>query len=439
MADVTAFGARGDPRHDDTRAIQRAVDENEGVLVFPHGTYRITRPIEIELKTRGRTAISGSHGCARLMMAGPGPALSLNGAHKGAANPETLTNAVIERESMPVVSDIEIVGAHPQADGIRLEKLWQPHVIQVYIHDCRHGVHVVEHNRNLIISSCHIHNNRVGVFYDRVDLHQSNVCDNHISYNKAGGIKVLGSEIRNLQITGNDIEYNYDPDAEESADIWIETLDGRIREGTIIGNTIQAMPSPGGANVRFRGLGPNNREHVGNWGVSGNLISSQNVNVHIQYARGIALSGNSFFSGHERNVVVEHSEVVAIGANTFDRHPGYQVQTGGGILFQACDGCSVTGSVIRGATSAEACWQAALEIRDSQRINISGTQILDCEPVGLGLFNSDKCLITGCSVCDHHSDRKEPHSILVKGGEDNLTINNLTIPCDFNDQTNRKK
>ena len=37
---------------------------------------------------------------------------------------------------------------------------------------------------------------------------QINVASSHISYNRLGGIRLERSEVRNLQITGNDIEYN---------------------------------------------------------------------------------------------------------------------------------------------------------------------------------------------------------------------------------------
>ncbi|WP_197168240.1 glycosyl hydrolase family 28-related protein [Neorhodopirellula pilleata] len=49
----------GDGVTDDTSAIQRAVDASIGELHFRAGTYRITRPIVIELAKVGRTSIRG--------------------------------------------------------------------------------------------------------------------------------------------------------------------------------------------------------------------------------------------------------------------------------------------------------------------------------------------------------------------------------------------
>lgn len=54
---------------------------------------------------------------------------------------------------------------------------------------------------------------------DRINLHQINITGNHISYCKRGGIVVRESEIRNIQIVGNDIEYNFDPLESDSNDI----------------------------------------------------------------------------------------------------------------------------------------------------------------------------------------------------------------------------
>src|SRR5690606_19574325 len=126
---------------------------------------------------------------------------------------------------------------------------------------------------------------------------QAVVQGSHISYCKGGGIKVLGGQIRNIQITGNDIEYNFDLKAAESADIWFDVADGTISEGTIAGNTIQGRPSPGGANIRF--IGPPSRTDrypIGLWTISGNLIGNQTVNIHLRNARGIAITGNQIYT-----------------------------------------------------------------------------------------------------------------------------------------------
>jgi hypothetical protein len=114
---VRRFGAVGDGKTDDTAALQRAVDSGGGVVRLPKGVYRITRPVVIELDKVGYTSICGD-GVARIVMAGPGPALKFVGTHLKSADPENFTPAVWERQRMPLVDAVAIEGAHPEAIGI---------------------------------------------------------------------------------------------------------------------------------------------------------------------------------------------------------------------------------------------------------------------------------------------------------------------------------
>lgn len=54
MTNVRAFGAVGDGRADDTEAIRHAVNQGDGSLLFPGGTYRLTAPIDIDLDRSDR-------------------------------------------------------------------------------------------------------------------------------------------------------------------------------------------------------------------------------------------------------------------------------------------------------------------------------------------------------------------------------------------------
>jgi hypothetical protein len=267
MSNVRNFGARGDGRSDDTAALQHAVEQTgDGLLEFPRGDFRIARTIEIKLDEHGPLGLAGG-GVGRVTMTGRGPAFRFVGTHTKNADPTSFAPGVWQKERLPLLQGLEIVGAHPEADGVEFLRVMQPTLIGLLIREVRHGVHLVERNRNLLLASCHVYNCRgVGVFFDQVNLHQAIVHGCHISYCKGGGIKVQGGEIRNLHITGNDIEYNFDPAATESADVWIDGGEGGVREGSIVSNTIQARVSPGGANVRF--VGPADVNKVSMWTVS---------------------------------------------------------------------------------------------------------------------------------------------------------------------------
>jgi hypothetical protein len=120
------FGAVGDGVTDDTDALQHALDEGVGELRLPRGDYRIMRSLKLDLARIGRTAISGEGGVPRILMEGPGPALLITGTHTATADPKSFAEQVWLRERMPMIRDLEIVGRHPEADGIQIVGVMQP-------------------------------------------------------------------------------------------------------------------------------------------------------------------------------------------------------------------------------------------------------------------------------------------------------------------------
>jgi hypothetical protein len=412
---VRAFGAKGDGASDDTAAIERAVREmTEGRIEFPRGDYRITRTIEIRLGERGPITLSGRGGTARVTMAGEGPAFRFVGTHKGTADPESFGRGVYERERMPAVEGIEIVGAHPEADGIEFFQVMQPTLSGVLIRDVRHGVRLVTRNRNLLVTGCHIYNCRgVGIFFDRVNVHQAIISGSHISYCKGGGIKIVGSEIRNLQITGNDIEYNFDPAAEESADVWIDSREGTVREGTIVSNTIQAKPSPGGANVRF--IGSPAQKDAGLWTIQGNLISSQTVNIHVRHCRGMVISGNTIFSAAERNVLLENSRHIVVAQQSQDRNPDYKGELAGGVTVRECDGVVLNALQIHGAEGGSADAGGAIEVIRSRETSIGECQVFEPKFRGVYVEESRNTRVGNCLIVEREGAARMLAAIEVRG------------------------
>ena len=82
-------------------------------------------------------------------------------------------------------------------------------------------------------------------------------------------------------------------DDEPTAEIYIEAgPNGSVREGTIASNTIQATYSPSGANIRFIGNSQVGNHRVGMWTIAGNLIGSQQTNIHLTSVRGVTIDGN---------------------------------------------------------------------------------------------------------------------------------------------------
>ncbi len=420
-------GARGDAQADDTQAIQEAVNRGEGLVFFPKGSYRLTRSVRIELAQTGNTALM-SDGSARILMEGPGPAFEFIGTHGGSAGPDTISEQVWNRERMPLVSGFEIRGGHPEAVGLSFVKTMEATISRMQIRRCRTGILFRERNRNPIISDCHIyHNLEYGILFHEVNLHQAIIANSHISYNSIAGICLQGGEMRNFQIVGNDIEYNYDDHREGCADVLIDMRGNgsTFREGTIVGNTIQARPSPGGANVRV--LGAEELRSGGLLTLTGNLLGSQTDNIHLSYCRGVVISGNSLYSAAGRTLFAERCANLVFCGNPIDWNPDHQGKVlSDGIVLRDCEGVSL------GAIILENCFQGspeaggAIEIENSRDVSITHCQILDPRHRGIVLTDAVRCRVDGCTILDRREESRLAASIQIRGASrDNVITNNL--------------
>jgi hypothetical protein len=418
----------GDGQADDTAAVQAAVAAG-GAVRFARGTYRLTATVLVELDKTGFVSLSGD-GVARFVMEGAGPAFKFLGTHEGTAAPESFKPNVFARQRTPMVDGIEIVGAHPEADGIEASGTMQLTITRVVVHEARHGIHLTVRDRNVIISDCHLyHNTGIGVFYDNVNLHQSNIIGSHISYNAGGGVVTRGGAVRNLQIGTCDIESNMTPDAPPAANVLIDCTDGSTAEVSITGCTLQHNTlSPGSANVRFLGKGkPYAGDESARWGhlsICDNVLSDVQVNIDLQEVRGAAITGNTFGVGFEHDILATGCSNIVIGANSFDRNPPYyrgkSEAAKGGLEFRDCRDLTCTGLHIDGVRG----HPAAVQIVNGDTIHLAGCTILDSDGAGLLLQNTTNSLITGCLIGDRRPDRVAAPSIKVEGGHDNTFTNN---------------
>lgn len=445
MTQAADFGAVGDGQTDDTDALQHALDEGVGELRLPRGDYRITRPLQLQLNRIGRTAICGESGVPRILMDGPGPALLIVGSHTASADPKTFQEDVWVRERMPMIRDLEIVGRHPEADGIHINGAMQPTITGVLLRKLRHGIHITNRARNVLISHCHIyHNTGVGIFLDGVNLHQTIISSCHISYCRLGGIRVERSEIRNLQITGNDIEYNNNrghgiPDADNipTAEIWLDASAGSIREGTISSNTIQATYSPNGANLRMIGDPAAKNSRVGMIAVTGNLIGSQSVNVHLTHAQDVSLTGNCIYSGHHRNILLENCSRIAVGSNTLGHNTDYGVEKElcTGVTLRNCTDSILSGNIIQDCQTGQHQFpeapelqrEALLELFHCRNITVAHCQILDSAPYGIRLDQCSEISLLGTTIHDRRQPPLQKTGIFWTGDAPHSLLANCRI------------
>lgn len=426
---VRNFGAVGDGHADDTAAIERAVRSGIGHVRFPKGIYRITRPIEIDLARVGYISLDGA-GVAQVVMAAAGPAFRFVGSHEGTAAPQTVHQKVWRSERTPLVDGLEIIGEHPQACGIEAAGTMQLTLTRLVVRDALHAVHLAKRNRNVILSECHLYNNRgIGLFLDAVNLHQINVVNCHISYNDGGGVVSRASELRNLQIGACDIEGNMGgPDSEPTANVLLDSAGASAAEVAIVGCTIQhAHDAPDSANIRIdcqsvKRPFTDELRH-GNITIADNILSDVQTNVEVRRARAVTITGNTMWQGYQHNLVVDRCANVVVANNVFDRNPRYHYGAGAeaqlDLVFTDSSDVTLAGNHVYGVGDVE----AAVLLRRCQRMNVTGCTILDFGRRGLWLDDVRSSRVSDCLIRD---DRPEADgvSLQVAGGGDNQIVDN---------------
>ncbi len=428
-ANVRDFGAVGDGVADDTAALQRAVDEGNGQVRFPSGVYKLTKPLVVDLTRVGLTSLSG-RGTVRLLMAGPGPAIRIIGGHEGTAAPHTLKDAVWLKERMPLIDGLEIMGAHPEACGIESRGAIQLTISRVTVRRALHGIHLVVRNRNVVISECHIYDNRgVGVFLDNVNLHQFNMANTHVSYCDGGGVVVRGGSVRNIHIGTCDIEGNMGADGPPTANILFDCAQGSVAEAAIVGCTIQhTHKAPDSANIRILGRGKRIRKGVkgpanfGNITIANNVLSDVQVNIDLDGVRGVAITGNTMWKGFSHQLRIRNSTQLTIASNVLDRNPQYQELNDSQDAVLIADSSDVvfSGNQINGERGAA----AGVVIERCRRFNIFGTNIFDCDGPELILRDVKYSRLAGCILRDDREEHKHSPPLVLIGGEGNMIQGN---------------
>jgi hypothetical protein len=290
----------------------------------------------------------------------------------------------------------------------------------------------VQNNRNVAIADCHLYENRgIGIYYDDVNLHQSNITGCHISYNSGGGIVSRAGNVRNIHITGCDIESNMSRQSPETANVLIDSAGSQYgtAEVAITGCTIQHNnPSPGSANIRIIGRSAPSRGQdlvrEGNVTITGNVLSDVKVNIHLKDCRGVAITGNTFWIGYEHDLLIEDCSNIVVGPNVFDRNPRYDygntAEANCGVVIRNSVDCTLTGLQITNVRRKP----AGLLIEDCRRFNVTGCTILDCDNAGLLVKNLQDSRISGCLIRD---DRPQATSKSLEaiGGSGNMIVGNL--------------
>ncbi len=450
MSNVFEFGAKGDGVADDTAALQHSIDSGDGVLRLNKGTYRITKPLVLDLTKTGFRAVRGEGGTSRIVMAGAGPAIRVIGDHQGTASPSSVQLHTWEKERFPTINGIEIVGEHPDSVGIELRKTIKCVISQVLVRRCRIAVHLVERNRDFVLTDSHLYDNHeIGLFFDRCNLHQIIVQGCHISWNKVAGIKSLGGDVHNLQIVGNDIEYNNataggssKPPADLSqhpggSEIWFDATDGVISEVTISGNTIQATVQTGGANIRVIGAEVERPQradalktqkvdtaHLIN--ITGNVLGSQWRAVELRNVSRVTITGNTIYDSADLSVFAAKSAGIVVSGNVFVWRGNDSEPPKDGLRFEDCDNVLLSGLATQRFCSGSPERGAAVTFVRCSDCGVSDCQILDPLHRGLELEDCVRCRIANNTIVDRRASPSMKHAIRVLGHcRDNLITGNI--------------
>jgi len=271
----------------------------------------------------------------------------------------------------------------------------------------------------------------VGIFYDNVSLHQSNIIGCHISYNRGGGLVSRAGNVRNIHITGCDIESNTGRDTPPTANVLIDCSGSPYGTGevAITGCTIQHNnTAPDSANIRILGRSQPTAKlalvREGHVTITGNVLSDVKVNVHLRDCRGVVLTGNTFWMGFTHNVLIEDCSDIILGPNNFDRNPRYDygnsLDAKNGLVVRNCEDCTLTGLHVTNV------WRepAGLRIENCKRMNVTNCTILDCDNVGLLLKDVTSSRVSDCLIRDDRENAKSA-SLVVTGGRGNMIVHNL--------------
>ena len=206
-----------------------------------------------------------------------------------------------------------------------------------------------------------------------------------------------------------------------------------MAEGAIVGCTIQharLTPERNSANIRILGKGvfttkgKQQEVNCGHITIGDNVLSDIQTNIHLSGARGVTITGNTFWQGYAHNLLVEDSSQIVLGANLMERNPmyGYTDEAKNNVVFKNCRDCTVSGLQLHNVQDSD----AGLALVDCKRMHIMGNTILDCGPIGLSLTN-----LTDSRVADNviRDDRAEDgaKSIPLKavGGRGNWFTGNM--------------
>ena len=296
----------------------------------------------------------------------------------------------------------------------------------VLILRCHKAIHLNARNRNVLISNCHLYDNsHYGIHIDHCDVHQTIIIGSHISYCYRGGIVMHGGAVHNIQITGNDIEYNNRPGVdtpeEGGSEIFFDAREGMLSEATISANTIQATIQPGGVNVRIWGALNQLRQGACLIALSGNMLGSQTRGLDLRGVFRMTVAGNTLYGNSDLNLYAEHCKGLSISGNTVSWRP-LTDEPRDGFRFVDCELVTLSGTVAERMCAGSPDSGGAVEFQRCRDVQVTNNQFADSIHAALGLSDCQRVVIDGNQIVDRKVPATMPHALRLAGKNQQVLV-----------------
>ncbi|MGE6487453.1 hypothetical protein [Paenisporosarcina sp. NPDC076898] len=322
--DVSSFGAVGDGRTDDTKALQEAARQH-GIISLESGkTYLISSTIE--LNPAIAKGIQGNN--AKILLDADLPAFHLKG-NKTDGGARPTENVGLEDEFSFVIDSLHVFSRDHRGTALILDGSFGVIVTKSHFYNLKKGIELINKNRNVIISENHLWNlAEYGIHYNNANVHQSILTNNHISYAEIA-LFFENGDVHNTQIMGNDIEVGYlkNNDTRSAIQVVCDKPKTQFSQSQIVGNSIEDhfLAKEGIINFYSKTFGP----------------SSADSNL-APYVGMIEIMGNEL-SGSSKALVLENINDITINSNTFKLISEVFIS-----IFTGGEGINMSGNIFSG-------------------------------------------------------------------------------------------
>ncbi|MEX1137253.1 MAG: right-handed parallel beta-helix repeat-containing protein, partial [Balneolales bacterium] len=169
-------------------------------------------------------------------------------------------------------------------------------------------------------------------------------------------------------------------------------------------------------------------EKIGLWSITGNHISSQMVNIHLDNTHGISITGNTFIRGYDRHMIIENSRNVIVNANIFDHNKDYaprgDLYNPGGISISESINLIIGDNIIDGVDHES---EGAITVTESKEISLTGNHISNPKHLGIQINSSANIRVIDSRIYEDVNTSSMLSAIELNGTNPGTLIRNNSI------------